>query len=549
MREDEFRHRLLRALGEPPRLAEPVLGRPAQAQRRPYPVVTGFVAVALAIVLIVVLVSTRAFLHPQGALLPASRPSAGATPTFPCALPVVVTMELGNPGQDPVLVTENGFVNLPGGTYSSDPNVVVSDLPAAPDAVPGTYSAQLGRWLPAWPLQLSPDGLSYVYVKLQPAGSTYSDFRTAELHLVDAKRKTERVLWTSSDALVLVAWTSATGLIVSTTPKQGGTLLLWRVDPNTGGAVRAPDDADPTLLPSSALPPAGNVNYWSVGMDAQGRNVFWLGSRTTGTRYRIARMESGRLTDIYSGTIGDGTDFEPAGMYGDAQALWFGNFDGSRVWEWTAARGLKSFGVTGIPFAPSGYQQSYVSFGPAGPCVPGVFTGVRPSPLPPAATPSPSPVPSPVDWSGFLARPLRMPQVSGGSCPVSSQVDIAVKARYGKWPVYGFGPGPTYASGQLTWYSNGPQAILLLTDPRYTGPVLARTRRLDGAGDLVLAGDGDIVGDGALGLRQTSSPPYWGTWLGTVTPSTPGCYGIQLDGKDFTAVVVISVTQGPPPPG
>jgi len=51
------------------------------------------------------------------------------------------------------------------------------------------------------------------------------------------------------------------------------------------------------------------------------------------------------------------------------------------------------------------------------------------------------------------------------------------------------------------------------------------------------------------GIAQTSSPPYWGTWVGSVTPSTPGCYGIQFDGTNVSDVIVIAVTKGPPPPG
>jgi hypothetical protein len=101
------------------------------------------------------------------------------------------------------------------------------------------------------------------------------------------------------------------------------------------------------------------------------------------------------------------------------------------------------------------------------------------------------------------------------------------------------------------WYSAGPQAILVLVDPKYTGPVLVRSHRLDGTGSLAFSGQGStsLPDAGAVGLAQTSSPPYWGTWMGSVTPSAPGCYGIQLDGTSFSSVAVISVSKGPPPPG
>ena len=80
--------------------------------------------------------------------------------------------------------------------------------------------------------------------------------------------------------------------------------------------------------------------------------------------------------------------------------------------------------------------------------------------------------------------------------------------------------------------------------------MLVRSRRLDGKGALTFSGaGGDAVGNGAFGIPQTSAPPYWGTWGGGVALSTPGCYGIQFDGTSFSVVIVISVKQGPPPPG
>jgi hypothetical protein len=92
--------------------------------------------------------------------------------------------------------------------------------------------------------------------------------------------------------------------------------------------------------------------------------------------------------------------------------------------------------------------------------------------------------------------------------------------------------------------------VIILTDPKYSGPVLVRSQRLDGTGSLALSGQGATsLAGGSMGLAQTSAPPYWGTWAGAVTASAPGCYGIQLDGTSFSAVAVIAVKQGPPPPG
>src|SRR5437868_6064238 len=122
MREDEFRARLRGALGEPPHLAPPELGAPAHRSPRTDTVAMGVLAATLAVVLVAVLVSTRVLLHPTGGLVPAASPSPVSRPTaapgsFPCALPVVVTVEADNQGQNPLIASGNGFLNLPAGAY------------------------------------------------------------------------------------------------------------------------------------------------------------------------------------------------------------------------------------------------------------------------------------------------------------------------------------------------------------------------------------------------------------------------------------------------
>jgi hypothetical protein len=220
------------------------------------------------------------------------------------------------------------------------------------------------------------------------------------------------------------------------------------------------------------------------------------------------------------------------------------------MWLWNESSGLRDFKVTNKPAPAAGYEYSNVLIAPAGPCVPGVFAGVAPTALPAAPTPSPSPSPPVVDWSTLTSKPLQLDQLAAGApCPVSSSKDIPVKGRSSKWPNYGFGNGPAYLSGQFNWYSNGGQGALILVDPQYTGPLLVRSKRLDGAGSLTFGGEGlTTVGDGVYGLPQTGSSPYWGTWFGFLTTDAPGCYGIQFDGTNFSGVVVISVKKGPPPP-
>lgn len=543
MREDEFRRRLQGAIGEPPPLAPPALRAPASNPARLYPRAMGLLAIAVAVLLIVVLVGSRIALQPRGYVMPASSPSALAVlppDSIPCHLAVRLVQDAGNPGGSSATAVTMGFINIPGGAFEADPGARVSDLPSGSLGLQSVYSATLQRWLPASITSLSPDGRSYIYVKQLQAGS--------ELHVVDAAHKVDRKLWISRDGIEVINW-SASGILVSTVPQGGGVMLFWYIDPTTGTSTQAPNSIDPTRASLNLLP---NGSWASWGTDPSGTTLFRSGSRGGSDPEKVYVVQSGKATLIYSGTAGDAADFDPEVSFTDAHGVWIGNFDGKFVWLWSESAGLRNFKTSGGPPAPSGYQFTSAAFLPAGPCVPGLFHGRAASPLPAATTPSPSPPPPVIDWAPLLAKPLDLPAVASGSaCPVSKEVSFQLKARpgSGKWPNGGMGPGPAYVTGQVFWYSAGPQAILVLTDPKYQGPVLVRVKRLDGNGSATITGDGDSLPGGAFGIRETSAPPYWGTWIGSLTTSTPGCYGIQLDGTSFSEYVVIQVKQGPPPPG
>lgn len=557
MNENEFRKRLQDAIGQPPTMAPPVLSaggvNPAHSPGR----LVAIVAFVLAVVLVAVLVATRISFHPTANLLPASQPTPGATPqtardSLLCALPVLATTDSGNPGQDGQIVYTAGFVNIPGGAFRVDPSADVGDLPAGSNGVsaPVTYSAQLKRWLPAGTQAISLDGRSYAYVTLDPPAATYRDFTSSELHVFDVSSHSDRKLWSFAGSIDIRSWT-ADGILADTVPPQGGVQLIWRIDPASGRAAQDPGAGDPSEFPVGGYQDYHSFSYMGGDLGTQ-RAVFRLGSRDPGTRYAVVLVDHGRITTIYSGVAGDAKRFDPAGVYFDAHGLWLGSADGSAIWLWTAAAGLESFTIDGAPAPAAGFQSSYLSIGPAGPCEPGTFAGVPASPLPAATSPSPTPPPPVIDWSTLQSKPLRLEQLPAGAvCPVSNTVNnLGVKAQNGKWPNYGFGAGPAYVSGQFAWYSAGSQAILILVDPAYHGPILVRVRRLDGTGSAELAGGGlQQLADGSVGLPQTSAPPYWGTAGGELTPSTAGCYGIQLDGTTFSEVVVIEVRQGPPPPG
>jgi len=551
MRENEFRDRLRDALGEPPPLPAPQLTPSDAGVSRGYPRGMALLAVGLALVLVLALVASRVALRPQGLNQPGAKGGvAMAADAFPCSLAVEAISTGQNPGQDPVTNVSLGFVNIPGGGFQVDPAATVVGLPVGAITGQNFYSAALKRWVPAPTQAISPDGLSYTYVRLLPAGATYSNATSSEVHVFDVARNSDRKVWSSSSEVELVSWDSA-GILVSAMPFRGGAVVLWRINPATGAVSQAPYDADPSRLPMTAFPPGGGSSS-SVGTDGHGQYAHRLGSRDKGTKYSIVVVASGKVTTLYTGTVGDSMNFDPPGVYSDGHGLWLGNVGGSPVWLWSQSSGLRSFPVTGLPPAPSGYAFTSFAIIPVGACRPGTFTGLAAPGLPPATTPTPSPSPPQIDWAPLIAKPLNLQQLSAGTrCPVSAQVDLVVTTNGPKkgGPNYGFGQGPVYVSGQTRWYA-GTQGVIFLTDPRYTGPVLVRSMRLDGTGSLTISGqDATTLAGGAIGLAQTSSPPYWGMWQGGLTPSAPGCYGIQFDGTSVSSIAVIAVSPGPVPPG
>ena len=164
-------------------------------------------------------------------------------------------------------------------------------------------------------------------------------------------------------------------------------------------------------------------------------------------------------------------------------------------------------------------------------------------------------------------RPLNLPALaSTGSCPTTGMTNLGNAA-----PNYGFGAGPAYLSGQSGWYSGGQTAVLMI-DPTYQGPLLVRAAQVRGAGtsqitlaDLPSTDLANIAAkenqhsvavvsavrtpDGGLELQAYPGSPSWRAWFGRLSTTGPGCFALQLDGPEFSEVVVINVHGGPPPPG
>lgn len=152
---------------------------------------------------------------------------------------------------------------------------------------------------------------------------------------------------------------------------------------------------------------------------------------------------------------------------------------------------------------------------------------------------------------------------------------VASNARCPASPTsaYGFGSGPAYLSGQMSWYAGG-QAAILMVDAKYSGPVTVRASQLNGGSSSAIALSEEnltpsaLAGlvikerqhsvavvsairttDGQLELQGVIPSPLSRAWFGRLSTDGPGCFELQVDGTTFTEVIGFSVQAGSPPPG
>ncbi|HYL07349.1 MAG TPA: hypothetical protein VEU76_02295 [Candidatus Udaeobacter sp.] len=168
--------------------------------------------------------------------------------------------------------------------------------------------------------------------------------------------------------------------------------------------------------------------------------------------------------------------------------------------------------------------------------------------------------------TGLEQRPMRPPAPAAtGNC-ASSSGSLAGAVS----PNYGAGVGPAYMSGQDTWYAGG-QALLLMVDARYSGPLLVRPYHISGDGTTVTFVDLSGVAlanatqkeeqhgvslvpaahtsTGGLYLAAVTPTSFWRAWIGQLSTDGPGWFGFQVDGDQFTEFIVFQVNAGSAPPG
>ena len=195
-----------------------------------------------------------------------------------------------------------------------------------------------------------------------------------------------------------------------------------------------------------------------------------------------------------------------------------------------------------------------------------------PGALPPSCTesiPSQSAPPLPAGADALAAleqRPMRPPaQAATGNCASSSG-----SLAGGVSPDYGAGVGPAYMSGQDTWYAGG-QAVVLMVDARYSGPLRVRPYHPAGGGTTVTFVDiqglslanatekekqhgvslvtAAHTSTGGLYLAAVTPTYFWRAWIGQLSTDGPGWFGLQVDGDQFTEFIVFQVNAGHAPSG
>lgn len=157
-----------------------------------------------------------------------------------------------------------------------------------------------------------------------------------------------------------------------------------------------------------------------------------------------------------------------------------------------------------------------------------------------------------------LRRPLTIPTIAAGApCPYSRVIvhpaGTPVARGAGSGPVYAgpYGPmdafpfdlppspnQPDFAGS--TW---GGEKVLWHAGPSYRGPVLIRGRQLDG-GHLVRFERGEVPSAELMFPAQPGNG--WRDWPSYTRVEAPGCYGWQVDGTNFTEVIVFRAVDATP---
>jgi hypothetical protein len=150
-----------------------------------------------------------------------------------------------------------------------------------------------------------------------------------------------------------------------------------------------------------------------------------------------------------------------------------------------------------------------------------------------------------------IRRPLHLPKVAGGACPVSPHARDATVGFAGT--VVGRGPfrplvapaGYRPFADHSILFAPSPVAgwrsvkTLWFANPTYHGPILIRGRRLDAGGTLAFGAATPRITDPQLPPARGNRSYTGATWV-----TSPGCYAWQVDGTSFSTVIVFRARFG-----
>ncbi len=194
-------------------------------------------------------------------------------------------------------------------------------------------------------------------------------------------------------------------------------------------------------------------------------------------------------------------------------------------------------------------------------------TAISSSQQPSKATSTASGTASPSSSNSTIAslesKPLRLPSVgAGGTCPVSQIRSGVVPGRQ-----YALGNGPVYLVVQnatpTLLYNSAPfigdtssglggTRSIWAVDPHYQGDVLIRGQQLNGNNPLRFNGGLGQVSSNPQGTEpvlnnlvlnaQQAQNSSWASFITFTRLQAPGCYGIQVDGQNFSEVIVFQAS-------
>jgi hypothetical protein len=150
-----------------------------------------------------------------------------------------------------------------------------------------------------------------------------------------------------------------------------------------------------------------------------------------------------------------------------------------------------------------------------------------------------------------IRRPLHLPKLEGGACPVSPLGRYSTSG----FSAYAVGRGPVrplvapagrqpFAHRSIL-FTPSPVAgwrsvkTLWFTSRGYDGPILIRGRRLGGDGTLAFGGATPRIVDPQLPPAGAARTYTGATWV-----MSPGCYAWQVDGTSFSTVIVFRARFG-----